>query len=188
MSGSSYSETCPRCGGKMMCYSDWKPHDYVCGVCYDCGFTYDTKSRVNTLEAINELRQQDGLEPLAELKKPTDEWLSSGYENLIRATIPIRSGVKMKTLFGIKGYDRDYLLKLLDHTKAGRCNPEWYNGKPYLYFTLVVRGLRGVVDGRDKQIEALDNELKQAGFGNVKIIGQEEYVDLLLERFGQGEE
>ena len=36
MSGCSYSEKCPKCGGEMTCYSDWKPHDMVSGVCMEC--------------------------------------------------------------------------------------------------------------------------------------------------------
>lgn len=92
----------------------------------------------------------------------------------------------MKTLFGIKGYDRDYLLKLLDRTKAGRCDlPHEYRGKRYLYFTLALRGLRGIVDGRERKLEAFDAELKEAGYGNIRILSSGEYIDLLLERFGQ---
>ena len=84
MSGTSYNETCPRCGGTRFCFSDWKPIDTVSGICYDCGFTYDTKVSLADIEEVNEFRVNDGLELLAQLAEPTQEWLSSGWENLVK--------------------------------------------------------------------------------------------------------
>jgi len=81
MSGESHSSICPRCGGQMDCYSDYKPYDMVSGTCLECGFQYDTVSNLADLAEVNSLRQDwYDLEPINELRKPTQEWLDSGYE------------------------------------------------------------------------------------------------------------
>jgi hypothetical protein len=69
MSGTSYDSTCPRCGGIMSCYSDWKPYDCVSGDCLECGFTYCTQEWQRTLEELNELRAEWELEPLPSLRE-----------------------------------------------------------------------------------------------------------------------
>ena len=86
MSGSSDSQDCPRCGGDdtLMTYSDWRPHDYVSGTCLQCGYDYHTVTGMQTLEEVNELRLNIELEPLAELVKPTEDWLASGYEPVVK--------------------------------------------------------------------------------------------------------
>ena len=81
MSGTSYDDTCSRCGGyNLMCYSDYKPFDIVSGICLDCGFEYHTAHGIADLEEVNQERENYELEPLAQLAKPTNEWLQSGYE------------------------------------------------------------------------------------------------------------
>ena len=72
MSGSSSTGVCPKCGGSMDCYSDWKPYDIVSGVCLDCGFEYYTTEGQLTLEEVNQLRRDYDLEPLEKLKEVTD--------------------------------------------------------------------------------------------------------------------
>ena len=73
MSGCSYGSICPKCGGEMSCYSDYKPYDTVFGECLNCGFTYYTKEEQKTLEEVNERRLDAGLEPLTKLREPTPE-------------------------------------------------------------------------------------------------------------------
>ena len=82
MSGCSGNQDCPRCGGKdaLQTYSDWKPHDVTSGNCVQCGYGYDTNGYVATLAEVNEQRLELELEPLAELAKPTQEWLGYGQE------------------------------------------------------------------------------------------------------------
>ena len=53
-----------------------------------------------------------------------------------------------KTLFGIEKYDKEYLMEKLKDTKAGRCELR----HDWLYFTLYIRGLRGIV-GKNKEFE-----------------------------------
>jgi len=83
MSGTSYSENCPRCGGTMSCYSDWKPHDIASGICLDCGFAYDTNDRIATLNEVNEARQSLELPHIQALRQPCQEWLESGLERIV---------------------------------------------------------------------------------------------------------
>lgn len=81
MSGTSSTNTCPRCGGSnLQCYSDYKPHDVVSGICFDCGFRYDTVAEIATLLEVNEERGGHDLAPIEELAKPLEEWLKWGYE------------------------------------------------------------------------------------------------------------
>jgi len=68
MSGCSYSEKCPKCGGEMTCYSDWKPYDMVSGICLECGFAYDTIDRQATIDQVNGTRQALDLQPVTALK------------------------------------------------------------------------------------------------------------------------
>ena len=75
MSGSSYDNVCPRCGGpNLKCYSDSRPYDTVSGECLDCGFSYYVEEDRLTLEGVNSLRQDYDLEPLEKLAEPTPEW------------------------------------------------------------------------------------------------------------------
>lgn len=69
MSGCSYDSTCPMCGNQMGCYSDGKPYDQASGTCLNCGFQFWTQEGQMTLEEVNELRVEAGLEPLKELVK-----------------------------------------------------------------------------------------------------------------------
>lgn len=75
MSGGSYTDTCPRCGGLMDCYSDTKPHDIADGVCLDCGYAYATMDRQVALKEVNELRVERELEPLEKFREPLPEWV-----------------------------------------------------------------------------------------------------------------
>lgn len=68
MSGGSYSEECPKCGGEMTCYSDSKPHDIASGFCLDCGFAYDTVERQATLDEVNEIRRALDLQPVTAIR------------------------------------------------------------------------------------------------------------------------
>lgn len=83
MSGSSYDSTCPRCGGVMECYSDWKPIDMVEGHCLECGFSYRTVASMASLSEVNELREAREMEPLNALRSPSQEWLDAGWEQLL---------------------------------------------------------------------------------------------------------
>jgi hypothetical protein len=71
MSGCSDSVPCPKCGGEMRTYSDWKPSDYVSGDCLECGFYYYTAEDQRTLDEVNELRADYDLEPLEMLRDQT---------------------------------------------------------------------------------------------------------------------
>jgi hypothetical protein len=73
MSGTSYDQVCPWCGGKMMCSSDYKPHESVAGECLDCGYIYYTESQTNTLAEVNERRKDFGYRKIKKLKKQTNE-------------------------------------------------------------------------------------------------------------------
>lgn len=86
MSGCSYDSVCSRCGGKMLCSSDWKPFDMVTGICLDCGFRIDTVTKLATLKEVNEERELFELEPIKNLKQPTQEWIESGYEELCQSS------------------------------------------------------------------------------------------------------
>ncbi|MBA7536805.1 hypothetical protein ES705_29070 [subsurface metagenome] len=63
----------------------------------------------------------------------------------------------MKYLFGIEGYTKDRLSGYLENIKYGRCKLR----NNWLYFTLIIQGLRGIVDNKQKSIEEFDNELKK---------------------------
>ena len=52
----------------MTCYSDWKPHDMVHGICLECGFAYDTIDRQATLDQVNWIRQALDLQLVTTLK------------------------------------------------------------------------------------------------------------------------
>lgn len=80
MSGTSYEDTCPRCGGMMQCYSDWKPWDMVNGICLDCGFTTETVTKLSSLGVVNEQRETLEMELISALRQPTTEWLEGDYE------------------------------------------------------------------------------------------------------------
>lgn len=53
----------------MQTYMDWKPADYVSGDCFECGFYYYTADGQRTLVEVNELRAENDLEPIEELRK-----------------------------------------------------------------------------------------------------------------------
>ena len=72
MSGTSYSSTCPKCGGNMACYNDWKPYDITSGQCLECGFSYYTKEEQMNLEEVNDLRAEYDLPLLKKLKQQTN--------------------------------------------------------------------------------------------------------------------
>ena len=69
MSGTSFGETCPKCGGEMNCYSDYKPYHQESGECLECGFGYRTDEFQATLEEVNESRVNAEMKPLKKLKK-----------------------------------------------------------------------------------------------------------------------
>lgn len=67
MSGHSGSTKCPNCGAEADEYTDWKPFNYTSITCYECGLmVYPTKSYM-ALEALNESREENELEPLEKL-------------------------------------------------------------------------------------------------------------------------
>jgi len=68
MSGCSLTEVCPKCGGTMYSYSDWKPHNLCTGQCLDCGYHYWTETGRMSIEEINELRAEQELKPLKKRK------------------------------------------------------------------------------------------------------------------------
>jgi hypothetical protein len=69
MSGNSYSGKCYRCGEEMHMYEDHKPHPYVSGDCHYCGFSYMTERDQLSLDEVNEMRIDLGMEPLDKLKE-----------------------------------------------------------------------------------------------------------------------
>jgi len=83
MSGLSNIEVCPRCGGVLQTYSDWKPYERVSGFCLNCGFTYNTISTLASLSEVNEVRaemdDEEEYPQLAELSKPLADWVNSGW-------------------------------------------------------------------------------------------------------------
>jgi len=68
MSGCAGSATCPKCGGEMQTYMDWKPCDYVSGECLECGFYYYTADGQMNLNEVNGERKDLDLAPLEKLK------------------------------------------------------------------------------------------------------------------------
>jgi hypothetical protein len=80
MSGCSYTTSCPRCGGTLYASADYKPLDVTSGICVDCGLGYQTVDAINTLEAVNEFRENFELPRIEQLCQPTQEWLDAGYE------------------------------------------------------------------------------------------------------------
>jgi len=69
MSGHSYQESCPNCGGYLDAYVDNKPFEQNSGECLTCGFTYWTKASFSDLEELNEWRIENELKPLKKLPK-----------------------------------------------------------------------------------------------------------------------
>jgi len=84
MSGSSDIQDCPRCGGIVHTYSDWKPYERVHGFCLDCGFAYDTIPKLASLSEINERRAEmdddEEYPQLTEPCKPRADWVDNGWE------------------------------------------------------------------------------------------------------------
>jgi DNA-directed RNA polymerase subunit M/transcription elongation factor TFIIS len=67
MAGSGFTESCPKCGGEMECYTErtvWNS-----GECLECGYEYHTEEGQLTLEEVNDKREDYELPPLAELRK-----------------------------------------------------------------------------------------------------------------------
>lgn len=87
----------------------------------------------------------------------------------------------MKYLFGIEGYTKDCLSGYLENIKCGRCKLR----NNWLYFTLVIRGLRGIGPSKQKRIEEFDNELKKMGYGNTMILSRRGYLIMLFRCFGK---
>jgi len=66
MSGESHVEDCPRCGTtlSMECYSDWKPHSMVGGVCHQCGYAYTTRLFIIGKQDLQEERENINYTPI----------------------------------------------------------------------------------------------------------------------------
>lgn len=61
MSGHSDLSECPNCSSTNMdTFTDYKPYDYVSGICLECGFNYVTRANFLTLEQLNEERRTTG--------------------------------------------------------------------------------------------------------------------------------
>ncbi len=58
MSGCSYSDICPNCGGALQSYSDTKPFDFSTGNCVDCGFYYTVRTGQLSLKDLNSFRSE----------------------------------------------------------------------------------------------------------------------------------
>jgi len=72
MSGSSYESECPKCGGSMNSYMDWKPYDTVSHNCLECGFyAYTAEDRLG-LEEVNEQRADQDMKPIDKLTEYDD--------------------------------------------------------------------------------------------------------------------
>lgn len=102
MSGHSFTDDCPRCGGDYLeCSTESKPFDSPEGVCLECGFGYHTVCYLATLDEVNEMRAEEGmdLEPLYELKKPAGEWKDSDWitESPDISQLTIAEGVELVT-------------------------------------------------------------------------------------------
>lgn len=70
MSGWSGNFTCPNCGSEnTQCSGDYKPIDSGGGECFDCGFHYFTNVEYFTLKELNDIREENGFEPLTILPK-----------------------------------------------------------------------------------------------------------------------
>src|SRR3989304_5780411 len=82
MSGCSYDQNCPRCGGEMSCYSDSKPLDQSSGICLEGGISFQTEGWTASLEEVNAVRQEREMEPLKALRDATEEWLRAGLESV----------------------------------------------------------------------------------------------------------
>ncbi len=84
MSGTSSTEVCPRCGGKLETYTDWKPHDTAYGFCFSCGFSYETTQRLASRSEVNERRadmdDEERYPQLTKLSEPLAEWIDNGWE------------------------------------------------------------------------------------------------------------
>ena len=72
MSGTSYESECPKCGSTMSSYDDWKPYTFSVHECFECGFYVEHDEYRHTLEELNELRIDNGLQPLTALKEQED--------------------------------------------------------------------------------------------------------------------
>jgi len=65
MSGCSYEDTCPNCGGNLQACSDDKPFTCITATCSDCGFYHTVKTNQMGLKELNEYREEFlELEPL----------------------------------------------------------------------------------------------------------------------------
>ena len=73
MSGWAETVNCPRCGEESLEASQ-DGHDQVAGECIECGYAYGTFTDLATLEEVNDLRKDVGMEPLTELRSPLPTW------------------------------------------------------------------------------------------------------------------
>ncbi len=89
MSGESFTEDCPRCGGEQTLYGsrDWKPYDQISATCINCGFRISTITEIATLLEVNETREELEFTPIEELTKPLEEWMKWGYEPVAKKEV-----------------------------------------------------------------------------------------------------
>ena len=74
MSGHSYNDICPNCGNKAEVYTDCKPFSYSSYTCLHCGLMIFPMIDYMTLELLNEMREENKLEPLSELPENQKRW------------------------------------------------------------------------------------------------------------------
>ncbi len=67
MSGFSYGTICPNCGESADAYSDRKPFEYINLSCLHCGLQTSANINYLSLEDLNDIRRDSGLEPLKKL-------------------------------------------------------------------------------------------------------------------------
>jgi hypothetical protein len=111
MSGCSYNNSCPRCGGTFYCSSDSKPLDDISGICVDCGLGYETVFSINTLEAVNERREDFELPRIEQLRQPVQDWLKAGYEPVKEDGFKELYMVRYEFRTGEEEYSSDHFIK-----------------------------------------------------------------------------
>lgn len=72
MSGCSGGTNCPNCGKEADEYTDWKPFNYTTITCYECGLQIYPTHNYMTLEEVNELREENDMEPLEKLPEQSN--------------------------------------------------------------------------------------------------------------------
>lgn len=63
MSGAGGTAPCPRCGGEIETYHDWKPFDTYEATCDDCGLQIHTVVSLIPISMVNDRRIDQELEP-----------------------------------------------------------------------------------------------------------------------------